>query len=143
MKLISTGREPFEVWALSAISLYGVAASISFDRFAVTTLRNFPAPAGQVFIGLFGLGALVALTGVLMGNVTGVLIERTGLWLVAGLGAAFAAWSAGTNGSRALAFVLLVLGVAIASGVRLRNIHRQQRRSTAAAKLATDEREGG
>lgn len=139
---LRSGREPFEVALLTAITLYGIAATIAFDKFGVTTLKSFPEPWGRVFIAAFGAGALVALVGVLLNSLTGVLVERIGLWLVSGLGIAFALWSLGTVGARALAFVLLVLGVALASVVRLRQIHRQQKITSTAARLVMDEEEG-
>lgn len=141
---LRSGREPFEVALLGAIALYGLVVTVAFDKVAVTTLRAFPEPFGRVFIILLALGALIAVIGVLMGNITGLLLEQVGLWWVSGLGLAFSIWSYGVNDARALGFIFLILGVAIASGVRLRQIYRQKKISTTAARLLTgdDERAG-
>lgn len=140
MKAIRSGREPFEIALLSAIVLYGVLATIFFDQVSVTTLRSFPAPWGRLFIAAFGAGAAVALLGAVQPTITGILIEKMGLWSVAGLGSAFAIWSIGVNGVKALAFAVLILGVAAASAARLRQIYMANRASTTAAGIVTDER---
>lgn len=140
MKPIRSGREPFEIALLSAVMLYGLTATIFFEQVSVTTLKSFPAPWGQLFIAVYGLGAGIALWGAIQASITGILVEKVGLWLVAGLGSAFAIWSFGVNGIRALAFVILVIGVAAASAARLRQIHVSNRLSTTQAGIVTDER---
>lgn len=142
MKPIRSGREPFEIALLAAVTLYGIAATIFFDAVSVTTLRSFPVPWGRVFIAAFGLGSGIALWGAVQASITGILVEKAGLWLVAGLGSAFAIWSFGVNGIKALAFVILVLGVAGASAARLRQIHLSNKLSTVQAEIVTDERIG-
>lgn len=140
MKPIRSGREPFEIALLSAVTLYGIVATVFFDKVSVTTLKSFPEPWGHIFIAAFGLGAGVALWGAVQASITGILVEKVGLWFVAGLGSAFALWSFGVNGIRALAFVILVLGVATASAARLRQIHLSNRMSATQAGIVTDER---
>ena len=141
MKPIRSGREPFEIALLTAVTLYGIAATIFFDKVSVTTLKSFPEPWGHIFIAAFGLGSGVALWGAIQASITGVLVEKVGLWFVSGLGSAFAIWSFGVNGIKALAFVILVLGVAAASTARLRQISVSNKLSTTQAGIVTDERE--
>ncbi|KJK44433.1 hypothetical protein UK23_29470 [Lentzea aerocolonigenes] len=143
MKLIPSGREPFQITVLAAVVLYGLAALVDFNRFATSTLRVFPDPWGRVFIAGFALSAFAALAGMIMGNVSGVLIERIGLWPLAGIGAWYGLWSLGVNGSRALGFAAFLFALAIASICRIWKIRRAKQLSGVAAELvarAPDER---
>lgn len=135
MTPIPSGREPFEIALLSAISLYGLIAVIAYDKVAVTTLRSLPAPWGYIFIAGSGAAALVALCGALMVSITGLLVEKIGLWAVGGLYGAFAVWSIGLNGARSLGFAVMLLGIALAALVRVWQINRSKKVSTRAASL--------
>ncbi len=139
MTPIPSGREPFEIALLSAISLYGLLAVVAYDKVAVTTLRSLPGPWGYIFIAASGAAALVALSGALMVSITGLLVEKIGLWAVSGLYGAFAIWSIGLNGARSTGFAVMLLGVALAALVRVWQINRSKRVSTTAAGLIDGE----
>jgi hypothetical protein len=124
MRVLSSGRNSFEVAILTACLLYGLVGLVIFDRVATTTIRLFPTPFGHLVLGALASGALVALVGVARGDVFGVLLERAGMLVLLGSGLAYGLWAIGSNGLRGFAFASFLFAVAAASAGRIWQIQR-------------------
>lgn len=128
MLVIPSGKNSFQLSILIALTLYGFAGVVAYDKVATTTIRAFPILFAVVFLGLLGFGAGLALYGIYRRDVRGVVLEQAGLCVVAGLSVAFAVWAVGLNGSRATAFAVMFFAVAAASAGRITEIWHYRRR---------------
>lgn len=134
--MIRSGRHPHEVLLLVGCLLWGLFGLFAFDATASTSLRNLPAPWGQVFYGLLGAGAVVALAGAfLRRGIVGPLVERSGLLILAGMNIAYAVFVFGVSGSRAVGFSIFMICLATANIWRAAQIGGEVKKIAAAAAL--------
>lgn len=144
MIVIKASRHPHEVLLLIGCLLWGIAGTVAFEQVAVTSVRSLPTPWGLVFYILLAVGAAVPLFGIFRAGITGALIERAGLLILAGMCLAFAVAIAFTVPVRGLGFVLLMAALGVANIIRALQIPGEIDRLTAAAAAtgATDQLEG-
>lgn len=135
-------RDPFKIMVLGAAAVYGVVGTLLFDKVATNSIRELPGPLGRIFLAVYGLAALVSLWGIFHRTRSGKLIERIGLWSVAGFGASFGLLSYFTVGLRGFAFVLLLLAISIAAVVRIWQIRMDANNTGSGTPPVTGEREG-
>lgn len=135
-------RDPFKVMVLGALALYGVAGTFLFEKVATNSVRQLPPPLGRVFLSIYGLAAIVSLWGIFHRTRSGKLIERIGLWSVAGFGAAFGLLSYATVGLRGLAFTINLLAISIAALVRIWQIRVEAKTPETGTSPVTEGREG-
>jgi len=121
-------RSPFEVLLVAAFGIYCAASLIAFDKVATTVLRGFPQPWGLVFLGAGLLACSITMTGIIRAStMKGVLYERAGLTVLAGITFAYACWALGNTGIRGLAFALMLLALAASSTWRSVQISRAKK----------------
>jgi hypothetical protein len=115
---------PFEFLFLLAYFLYCVVALAAFNTVATTTLRSYGHgwSAALLFVSVLGTG--LALTGMLLREPRGLLLERAGLFSVAAPCAVYGVLGLTTNGARSLGFCLLLLALAVSSTWRIFQIAR-------------------
>lgn len=121
-------RNPFEILMVGAYGLYSLAAIVAFGSVASNTLRQFGYGGSLVLLIASVVGAIVTLIGVSSGNkAQGVLLERAGLYSIAGPTAVYAIISVVNGGSRSTGFFLMLMALALASAFRIRQLQRAEK----------------
>jgi hypothetical protein len=98
--------DPFEAGVLVLCLLYGGLGLAWFDRFAGRAVKLYPYIGGRVFLAMLFIGSVTALLGLTRSTVTGLRLERAGLWLLVSLGAGYAVWTPLAVGWSALSVIL-------------------------------------
>lgn len=99
-------REPFELAALFICWLSGMTGSLWYDTLADDSIRAYPGVGGRVFLALMVVGSGTALIGVFQRSLTGMRLERAGLWLLVSLCLSFTVWTPFAVGWEGLGMVL-------------------------------------
>jgi hypothetical protein len=121
-------RNPFEILMVGAYGLYSLAAIVAFGSVASNTLRQFGYGGSLVLLIASVVGAIVTLIGVSSGDkAQGVLLERAGLYSIAGPTGVYAVISVVNGGVRSSGFFLLLMALALASAFRIRQLQRAER----------------
>jgi hypothetical protein len=128
MHQINTGRDEFKLAVLGISLSYGLLCTIGYEKFTATSIKLFPGIGGRIFVGALAVGAAIALYGVLHGGIRGLLVERAGMLILAGMSLGYAAWVPAAIGTRGLG-LLLFLGILVGgpAAVRVWRIYRWQR----------------
>lgn len=122
---VRTGKHPHEVALLVAAFLMGTVGLLFFNTVATTTTRALPFPFGHILYGGLAIGSGVALVGVFWSKLTGALVERVGLYSLAGLSLGYAALIVANSGARGAGFGVFMAAFAIANLIRARQINRE------------------
>lgn len=129
--MVTSTRNPFEVFLVAAFGIYCATSLIAFDKVATTVIRGFPQPWGLVFLGAGLVACSITMTGIIRAaTMKGVLYERAGLTMLGGITFAYACWALGSTGIRGLAFALMLLALTGSSVWRSLQISRAKKAAT-------------
>ncbi|QRP48014.1 hypothetical protein [Amycolatopsis sp. FDAARGOS 1241] len=121
-------RSPFQVGVLLALFLLSAVSALLFDQVATTTAHELGPLLGRSMYAGTALGAGVALSGVWLDGVVGLLVERVGLVSLAFWTAGYAAAVLVNFGvARGLQLGGYFLALALMSAVRAWQIGREAR----------------
>jgi hypothetical protein len=136
-------RSPFQVGVLLALFLLSAASALFFDAVATSSARELGAVFGRLMYGGTAVAAGVALTGVWLDGVVGLLVERVGL-------VSMSCWITGTaaavlvnSGVRGVQFGGYFLAVALMCLFRAWQIGREARELATVQHLTAVERPEG
>jgi hypothetical protein len=135
MLAIRSGRSPHELALLIPCFIVGIAGLTVPGRVSTTTLSALPLHWLYVWYGGLVLGSAVALTGLMMGSILGMLIERVGLIVLSGQLLGYGIAITVLFGLRGIQFGLLVGAFAVANLWRAHQIRRESVSVRAAAVL--------
>lgn len=129
-------RSPFEVGVLAALLLISTLSAIFFSKLATTTARELGSPLGRAMYAGTAIAAAVAVVGVFIPDVIGLLVERVGLislacWVM-GYGVAVLI----NSGARGVQFGGYMTALAIMAAVRAWQIGREARELATVQHLA-------
>jgi hypothetical protein len=131
MTVISSRRNPFELFLLAACLLSGVSGVIDPYRGSQAVVDALPLWELYVWYSGLAIGSLIALLGALRRRMLDLYIERMGLSLLTGLTLGYAV-ALVSQANRPLALpVVVTISFCVACYVRLRQINSELR----AAKL--------
>lgn len=123
-------RDPFKLWVLSAVCLFGAVATFAFHRIGGATLQAMPPPWGQVFTAGMAISSGITIYGVIRNKtIAGILYERAGLAGMCMFFLTYAVWAFSRFGFTATGFTLIVGALGIASIQRLLQIERRRRKA--------------
>lgn len=133
MIIIKSGRHPLAVTLLAFCVVSGVGGVVTYGRSASTVLRTFPEPLGRIYYSVLALGSVLAIVGIFWRGFGGPRLEKSGLWMLAGLFTSYGVMAITVAGWRALFFALLLFGFALGSLLRIIQIRRELKKVIAAA----------
>lgn len=119
--------EPYEVTMVFTTFLIGTTGAVLLPTVPPSAERVIPTWGLYLFFVLLALTSLVVLTGIALGTVTGLQIQRSGSLALAGLNFTFSAWTLSAAGIAAYRSVIFLFMIMIASLWQARRIHRALR----------------
>jgi hypothetical protein len=124
---VTAGRNWYQVYLLVLTAAFAVASWFT-DSEGQTLITTFPAWGRHIWYGGLLVLALAALVGIAMHNLTGLLVERAALFVLAGLcgayGLVFLGFAGRSDPAHAVYVVVLVLAYAAVNLVRATQIRR-------------------
>jgi uncharacterized membrane protein len=124
----SIGRNWHEVYLLVLTILFAVTGWLTDSKEQIIT-ATFPAWAQSFWYGGLAAGAVLALVGIALHTLTGLLVERAGLFALAGLcgayGLTFGALAGRVDPVHSVAITLLVFAFAAVNLARAGQIRRE------------------
>lgn len=128
-------RDWFELLICIAMIEFGIAALINLPKYGGVTINRFPIVASYALVILMLVAASLTVFGVIRSGARdprkgayGVLMERSGVYLLGSFAVAYSLWAVMQFGTDAFGFVLLWAHIAVASFLRGWDISRAGRR---------------
>jgi hypothetical protein len=136
-------RSPFQVGVLLALFLLSAASALFFEAMATSSARELGPLLGRLMYGGMALAACVALVGVWLVDVVGLLVERAGLVSMACWSTAAGLAVLANSGVRGGQFGGYMLAIALMSVWRAWQIGREARELATVRHLTAVERPEG
>ncbi|MEV4604795.1 hypothetical protein AB0K15_46530 [Amycolatopsis sp. NPDC049253] len=136
-------RSPFQVGVLLALFLLSAASALFFDAMATASARELGPGLGRLMYGGMAVAAGVALVGVWLDGVVGLLVERVGLISMGCWSTAAGLAVLANSGARGVQFGGYFLAVALMSAWRAWQIGKEARELATMRHLSAIERPEG
>lgn len=133
MLTLKAGRHPLAVTLLVFFVVSGLTNIVAYSHTAGNVIQTLPEPLGRIFYFIMTVASAVAVVGIYLPGLHGPLVERSGLWMLSGLLAAYGVLVFAAAGVRALFVATFLLGFAVGCVARIIQIGRQLRKIRAAA----------
>ncbi|AHH98345.1 hypothetical protein [Kutzneria albida] len=130
--IVRSGRNPFEVFLLSAAVLSGGAGLLAQASWSPAVANTLPDGLVPVWYGGLVLGGVVSVVGVLLNGLVSLLVERVGLTLLGGFAVLYVSVVLVEAGWRGTLPALFVGAFAMACVGRFVTIGRDLKRAAAA-----------
>jgi hypothetical protein len=116
------GRQPHETALVFACLLGGVAGMLAFEQVASRTVQALPVGMAYAWYALMAIGGAITLAGLFFPfkGIKGLLVERSGLYILAGIWYGFGLYLMVTAGLPGLIFFLVIGAFATANVIRCR-----------------------
>lgn len=123
-------RDPYKTMVTAGFCVVSVAMLARFDHMATGILLAFPRPWGHVLLGGIVIFSAISLYGIVnQRTVRGILWEKVGQFGLAGQYTIYSVWGFSVFGEKATGFAVILLTLAIAAILRVRQIERRKRRA--------------